>query len=151
MIMKLLLLICFLAFQTSNLSQLRQLYHLAPTDSKKANQLLAIAGKGDPEKSVYLGYKGAARMMQAKHAFNPISKWNLFKDGKKILESAIASDPNNIELRYLRLTIKSNVPSFLGYSDKIATDKAFLLSKLNSINDKELHQMVTSYLDKVKK
>lgn len=90
-------------------------------------------------------------MMQAKHAFNPISKWNLFKDGKKILESAIASDPNNIELRYLRLTIQSNVPSFLGYSGKIETDKAFLLSKLNSITDKELHQMVTSYLDKVKK
>lgn len=51
------------------------------------------------------------------------------------MEKAIANDNLNVELRYLRLIIQLNVPSLLGYSDKIEIDKNQII--LNIENQKE--------------
>ena len=61
-------------------------------------------------------------------------------------QELINADYNNIELRFLRLTIQDNVPAFLGYNQNIKEDKDFLYNQLNNITDKDLRKRIISYL-----
>lgn len=49
------------------------------------------------------------------------------KEGAKLIELAITAEPNNIEIRMVRLSIQENVPAIVGYKKNIAQDKAFIL------------------------
>ena len=60
--------------------------------------------------------------------------------------SAINTNPANIELRYLRLTIQTNVPTFLGYCNKISSDKLFLFKEIERLKDKRLKTLIVAFL-----
>ncbi|MFZ1704044.1 MAG: hypothetical protein WAT79_06835 [Saprospiraceae bacterium] len=145
--MKLFLLLSILSWVNPELSNLRSLYIQSPSDESKANLLLSKIEKIKSVDKVYVGYEGAVKIVLAKFAVNPIKKWNLFTEGKSILEGAINSAPKNSELRYLRLTIQTNVPKFLGYSSQIKEDKNFLEKNVEVIKDVELQTMIRSYLN----
>ncbi|MES3018907.1 MAG: hypothetical protein V4721_14060 [Bacteroidota bacterium] len=93
-----------------------------------------------------LGYRGGATMLMAKHAMNPFSKLSYFKKGKGMLETAIQAENSNVELRFLRYTIQTNVPSFLGYNSHLAKDRQFLTQSVSGVKDAELKKIITSYL-----
>ncbi|MEP6596944.1 MAG: hypothetical protein ABJA71_13410 [Ginsengibacter sp.] len=40
-----------------------------------------------------------------------------------MLDKAMDADAENVELKFLRFTIQTNVPAFLGYSDSINKNK----------------------------
>ncbi|MFA5244069.1 MAG: hypothetical protein WC380_02100 [Pedobacter sp.] len=96
--------------------------------------------------SLYYGYKAGAIMLMAKHVLNPFSKLSHFKKGKGMLENAINFDNNNLELRFLRYTIQTNVPSFLNYKQNIKPDKEFIIRSMAALEDKELKQIIKNYL-----
>lgn len=95
---------------------------------------------------VALGYKGAVTMVMAKHVFSPYKKLSWFNSGKALLEKAISNSPQQVELRYLRLTIQCNTPSFLSYNGNIRSDISFMINALADINDKDLRSRITKYL-----
>jgi len=146
-----LLILLLISLTNPDLSSLRKLYLEASKDEAKANQLLVIADQNSSVNPVYSGYKGAVKIILAKHAFHPYTKWTLFSEGKDILESAIASDTNNVELIYLRLTIQMNAPNFLGYKSDIDSDRDYLENNINAVKDEELRIAVKKYLLKIKK
>ncbi len=92
------------------------------------------------------GYRGAAVMIEAKHMFNPMARWNKFKEGKALIENAIKTDALNYELRYLRFAIQTSIPPVLGYSANIETDKKLLIDRLESVNDTDLKKRVINFL-----
>ena len=47
-----------------------------------------------------------------------------------MIERVIAKYPDDIELRFLRLTIQNNAPSFLNYSDNTKEDKDKIIKGL---------------------
>lgn len=96
---------------------------------------------------VKMGYYGAVMIMRAKYEINPLSKYNYFKNGRSILEAAIAVSENNLELRYLRHAIQTNIPSFLGYKDDITADRQFLEQNVHTTTDTILKQKILSYLN----
>lgn len=145
MIRILLLSILFL-LPSADLSRVRTLFLSAAQSEDKVNELLKLTENAPKEDVVMRGYQGAARTLLAKYSINPVTKINHFKKGKNILESALSASPNNIELRYLRLTIQENVPRMLGYSDMIDKDRAFLREKLPGLADKQLAKMISDYL-----
>ena len=85
-------------------------------------------------------------MIMAKYYLNPYSKLSSFSEGKSFLESSIEKDTANVELRYLRLTIQNNAPSFLGYKSKVDDDRNFLTSSLSKLKDEELKTIISKYL-----
>ena len=140
----LLMLIC--SNTVINVIEIRNLYEVA-ANSKSANaKLINLLAEVKTSNSLLTGYKGAAIMMEANHVFNPITKLSRFKKGKQLLEYAIKSDGANVELRYIRLTIQTNVPSILGYSSAIEIDKKIILSQLELLKDKDLRNRMISYL-----
>jgi hypothetical protein len=44
-----------------------------------------------------------------------------------LIEYAVASEPNNIEIRMIRLSVQENVPMIVNYRGKKKEDKKFLL------------------------
>ncbi|AMP98553.1 hypothetical protein AY601_1638 [Pedobacter cryoconitis] len=129
------------------ITELRTLYYESANDKAAAGKLLDLLSNVDDQSSqLLICYKGVAEMMQAKYTMSPISKFRRFKKGKEYIESAVAIDPENLEIRFLRFTIQTNLPSFLGYNDHIIADKTILIKNLDQIHDKPFKQLVINYL-----
>ncbi|HEY5367973.1 MAG TPA: hypothetical protein VIJ75_03195 [Hanamia sp.] len=132
-----------------SINEVRNLYENSLKNEDDCKKLIDILEphKEDP---LFLGYIGCATMMMAKHVFSPFSKMSYFKKGKVMLENAIKADDKNFELRFLRFTAQTNMPSFLGYHDNIETDKKFILNSFSQLNDVSLEQYVLPTLKKSK-
>jgi len=128
-----------------DLSTCRKLYLISGSERTKAEELMNLTANPGGD-ALVTGYQGAVRMVMARYYFNPITKWNSFSRGKDMLESAVRSQPDNVELRFLRLSIQENAPSFLGYHQNQEEDKSFLNQELIHIKDEELRQMIFDYL-----
>ncbi|MEJ7693739.1 hypothetical protein [Daejeonella sp.] len=122
-------------------------FHKSTSSEKTCKDLIKqLEPYNEKNNPLLLGYKGGATMLMAKHAFNPFSKLSYFKKGKGMLEKAIQVDNNNVELRFLRYTIQTNVPLFLGYNGDLVKDKQFLHQSVARVKDAELKKIITYYL-----
>jgi len=129
------------------LTEIRSLYDESAKNKAAAEQLHKLLSEvNDQSAPVLVCYKGVAEMIQAKYVFSPVSKWSSFKKGKKLIEASLLRDTAGIEMRYLRFTIQTNLPGFLGYKHNIEEDKKFLLNRLDNINDRTLKLNVVKYL-----
>ncbi|NQX91361.1 MAG: hypothetical protein HRT74_04365 [Flavobacteriales bacterium] len=136
----------FLGFGQLDLA--RDQYFQVP--SKKVYQNLIAIANNIEEESLKKGYEGAATACLAEYGINPFAKLNLFKDGTAQLEGAIKTDPTNPELRFLRLTIQLESPSFLDYQSEIEQDTALIQSALASgwMKDATFGDQIKQYLTK---
>ena len=77
-----------------------------------------------------MAYVGVSETMLAENAFWPGEKWNYFNSGKEKIEKAIDQNKDNPELRYLRLLVQLNAPSFLSYDESIEKDLEFYINNI---------------------
>ncbi len=77
---------------------------------------------------------------------SPISKLNTFKEGKKNIEQAIKKEPENVELRFIRLSVQKNAPSFLGYKSNINEDAKFIKENRHQIRSEILQKNIGTLL-----
>lgn len=82
------------------------------------------------DNALLMSYKGAALATTANCKFFPWQKLNIFNKGKDYIEMAVQFEPQNLEIRFVRFTIQSNIPAILNY-DNLEEDKDFILKKLN--------------------
>lgn len=130
-----------------DLEKVKTLFEHSARSSHAAEQLLKLLSPIDSSSAaILICYKGAAEMMQAKYGYNPINKLRRFKKGKKLIEDAVRKEPENIEIRFLRFAIQTNLPPFLNYRSDIEKDKTHLLANLKEIKDKKLKQTISQYL-----
>jgi len=146
----------FLLIQSSSLlannlpiKEVRKMFHRSVNSEQECKKLIQILEPFNVKiNPLYSGYQAGAIMLMAKHVINPFSKLSYFKKGRIMLEKAINTDKNNVELRFLRYTIQTSVPAFLNYSQNKKQDKEFLISSLASLEDHELKQAINNYLKK---
>lgn len=131
--------------QANEWVKIRNLYEQAAIKEDAQLKLNALL-LSKVENAVLNGYKGANLMISAKYVFNPVRKLSRFNKGKVQMEHAIEREPKNLELRYLRFTIQTNLPVFLGYSGNIIKDKEFLISHLATVSDVDLRNRIVAYL-----
>jgi hypothetical protein len=130
-----------------SIKEVRVMYEKAATDKISCKKLINLLQPfGEKNNPLLLGYKGGATMMMAQYVQNPFTKLSYFKSGKDMLQKAIEVDERNVELRFLRFTVQSNVPAFLGYRNKIAEDKTFLLNSLSVKRDPFLEKLILTFL-----
>ncbi|SHG77626.1 hypothetical protein [Chryseobacterium sp. OV279] len=122
----------FIFFFQTDLESLRNSYAKANQSNDNTEAFINLAEKQSGSDAVTTGYKAAAQIMEAK-----ITKKNrkaLVKTGATSLESIIKSNPNNIELRLIRLSVQENIPKIVGYRGSIKDDKAFLINNYSKQN-----------------
>lgn len=133
----------FLNFQGTNLEEIRTQYPKASSSKTGANNFAALVNQLGND-AVSTGYKSAAKIIQAKFENGPNRK-NLITSGIKSLENVIKTNPRNIELRVIRLSIQENLPKIVGYSSKIKEDKA-LISQNYASQNTSLKAFVRSFV-----
>lgn len=113
---------------------------------KKLKQLLLEDVK--LTSSVKQAYYASSIMGEANYISNPLDKIHLFNIGKEILELAANTDSVNIEVRYIRYVIQTNVPAILNYKGHQKLDRVFLISNTNKLKtkDTELYQKIILFL-----
>lgn len=131
------------------LPEIRTLYQQCEKSEQACKDLIKLLEPYNENNSpLYMGYKASATMMMARHVFNPFSKLSYFKKGKKMLESAIKADVNDVELRALRFAAQSNIPSFLGYNESWHNDKLFILKSYKKVTDTVLKETIYYFMTK---
>ncbi|MDZ4668563.1 MAG: hypothetical protein SGJ00_11875 [bacterium] len=136
----------FLLQNALDLGAIRQKYSQA-IDSEEETKALDLLLTNDARKSnTVLGYKGAVKMLMAKHVFFPNQKLVYFMEGKNLLEKAILAEPINLELLYLRYGVQLNSPSFLGYNQNLLSDRSKLIAGVKAVKDRYLKNEIRSIL-----
>ena len=130
-----------------SINSVRDLYQQAAAKEDLCKKLLTLLEPYSEKNNVLLaGYKGCATMLMAKYNFNPFSKLSNFIKGRNLLERSIEVDKQNIELRFLRFAVQTNVPFFLGYKSDMHSDKVFLLNYYQTIPDGQLKHWLVNFL-----
>ena len=144
-----LLLKSFLLTPTASptLHDVRIMYHEASINDNVCKKLVTILKPFDEKKDpVFYGYRAGATMMMAKYVFSPFSKISYFRKGRDMLQRAVNADNQNMELRFLRFAVQTNLPFFLGYKDHIGADKLFILKGLSNLEDPVLKANIAKFM-----
>lgn len=138
----------FVNAHVPDIVEVRSLYEKSTKNIKYCEELIDILQPYNEENNpLLLGYRAGATALMAKFVFNPLSKINYFNNGVEMLEKAIHADRMNIELRYLRYTIQSSAPSFLGYNKMLTTDRSFLKENIQFLKDPQLRKNISAFLE----
>lgn len=124
----------FLFFQTSDLDALRSAYSKANLSNEGAKNFIEIAEKNSSSDPLTKGYKAAAEILEAKVTTEKNKRKSFVKSGATELESVIKSNPNNVELRLIRMSVQENIPKIVGYSKNLKEDKTYILSNYSKQN-----------------
>jgi hypothetical protein len=116
----------------SDLETLRNSYAKANESNSNTQNFIDTAEKQSGSDAVTVGYKAAAKIMEAKIAKS--NRKSLVKTGATSLEAVIKSNPNNAELRLIRMSVQENIPKIVGYRGSLKDDKAFLLNNYSKQN-----------------
>jgi hypothetical protein len=130
-----------------NIAEVRQLYKEADLSEQNAVILLhklEIITKSDDK--VLVAYKGAVTSIIAKYEKGVKLKKSAFKNGVTLVEYAVSSDSENIEIRFVRLSVQQNSPKFLNYNKEIEEDKKYILNNFDQISSIELKSYIGDYI-----
>ncbi len=139
-------LVFFMSFQATDLDLVRANYKKMVSDKELCERVIAELTMTKNNSAVHLGYLGGLQTIWANHVFSPISKLNTFKEGKKNIEQAIKKEPNNVELRFIRLSVQKNAPSFLGYRSNINEDTDFIKENRQQISSEIVKKNIGTLL-----
>lgn len=135
--------ISLLFFLFQELPNVRENYQNAAKSQKQSEDFYNLMENYSNDNQTLMAYKGAAFTIKAKFAKPLSEKKSLFTQGAKLVDDAVKNDPNNIEVRMIRLSIQENSPKILKYKKNIEEDKVALLTKY----DKQT-QSLKEYLKK---
>lgn len=137
----------FFTLSPPETSEVREAYRHAASSQEKAEQLYKnLEAITESDNALLLGYKGAAATILAKYAKSAKAKTGLFKEGKKLIEQAITANPENIELRYIRLSVQENAPKIVRYNKEISEDKQFILDHYSAIKNAEIKKYIQGFV-----
>ena len=130
-------------------ANLRRHYEQAAADKAAGEKFYKLLADYDDDNALVLAYKGAAQAIRARDA-SMFNKLAYVQDAARTFEQAVRLDPDNAEVRFLRFSVESNLPAFLGLSQHVDEDKAFLLNSTlahpRSGLDTEAFNTVRSFL-----
>jgi hypothetical protein len=128
---------------------LRRHFEQASADKAAGEKFYKLLADYKDRDALVLGYKAASEAIRARDA-SMFNKLTYVQDAAKTFEQAVSLDPQNPEIRFLRFSVESNLPPFLGLSKHVEEDKELLLNAAlghpNSGLDAEAFRTVRSFL-----
>lgn len=135
----------FSFFVIQNIAEIRDAYYEASKSKQNAEKFYNELSKYNKNNSVILAYKGAALALKSKYTFNKKDKKDFFVSGVKLIENAVKEEPQNLEIRLVRLSIQENTPKFLKYKSNLEEDKKLILLGYDK-QPKEIKECVKKYV-----
>lgn len=119
----------FLIFSNiPEIADIRKLYSSVVISESNAKEFALKLADAKENNIILYAYKGASIVIMAKYKKEISERSKNFKEGAKMVEFAVTSEPNNIEIRLIRLSIQEKAPKILKYNGNMKEDKNFLLN-----------------------
>lgn len=121
----------------ADITEIRKLYpgSAKTEESAKAfHDKLESVNQTDANKAL-VAYKGASETLLSKFANTLGKKTKHMKAGANLIDAAAAADPDNIEIRMIRLSVQESVPKIVGYKKNMKEDKAFIAANYAKSGD----------------
>ena len=128
------------------LDLVRQLYKEATADLEELDDLWEKVKDYQKEAGVRFAYKAAAKALQAKDSWIPHKKWSYIKEAMAMFREAIETEPENIEMRFLRFTVQHNTPEFLELSDELDEDLECIRKQIHRFADIKLEDKHIAFM-----
>jgi hypothetical protein len=113
-----------------NLAELRREYLAAVANGAKVNALLDRLARLPAPPPLVVAFQGALETLKARDLWNPLEKLKWSEQSQATLARAVAADPDNLEIRFLRYSIQHGLPSYLGLSRHLAQDRAAMMAQI---------------------
>lgn len=110
-----------------DLTTLRHLYAEAVKEEAAQNRLRAMLRDYRGGDAAVLGYRAVAEAVQARYEWSPLAKLRAVRRAQAAFDQAVAADPQNVEVRFLRFTVETNVPRYLGMSPHLEEDRTHII------------------------
>ncbi len=105
-----------------------------------------LAGVTENDRPVLVAYKGAGLTLLARYE-KLAARGPKVKEAVPWIEQAVAAEPNNAEIRLIRLSVQEHLPRFLKYNSNIEGDRQFIQQALPSVEDAGLKAMINGYFN----
>ncbi|KUG09763.1 hypothetical protein ASU33_18980 [Solirubrum puertoriconensis] len=112
------------------LPALRRHYRQAANDEEASRRFHLLMRNYTGRDAVVLAYKAASEAIMAKHTGGVFDKLDRVKAASQQFDAAVALNPKHPEVRFLRFSIESNLPKFLGASKHLDEDRILLVQAL---------------------
>lgn len=144
----LLLIMITIGWQTKaiKLDDVRSNYAKAVNDKSICENMIEVL-KNEKSNAIFIAYLGAFQAVMANHYSNPINKLKTFNKGKSNIEKAVKMNAQNVEIRFIRLSIQKNAPTILGYSGNIKSDKNYILKNLATVQSASLKKNILQIIN----
>jgi len=135
----------------TDINEVRNLYRYAKDSQENTEKFYELVQKTDyANNNVLTAYYGCALTLKASLAKKRGDKIALFKQGKKLIEEAISNNPDNIELRMIRLSVQMNVPKITRYYKNIDEDKRYIIQNIDKVTSVELKEFIKGFMSQSK-
>jgi len=122
----------FLFNSLSGLDSIREAYFSGPKTEESAIEFNKMMSEINLSTPTHKAYYGAALALKAKYGQNVREKKEFFVEAVEYIEAAVKAEPNNIEIRLIRLSVQENSPRIVKYKANMDEDKAMILENYNS-------------------
>ena len=127
-------LVCLVFFSMNLAIDIRGAFYAAFSSENVEKIDAALNVVSNVDESLAQAYRGALLMRKA----------DLIKKGHEQLENQINAQPNNVELRFIRLCIQENAPKIVRYNGQIEEDKAMVIEKFSTLPS-EVREFIADY------
>lgn len=140
------------AKNSGDLCDLRHGYVQAVYDYENAAKIYETIVKIKDPSAKEIAYRGALEAILTKVQGNFFDKLSLLKKSHHSLNSAVQQDPNDIEIRFLRMAVQYEIPWYLGLSNDIEKDQQFIEKNIHLFDpQKYSKENLTLIADFIKK
>tara|TARA_B100001109_G_scaffold246270_1_gene234836 strand:+ start:8850 stop:9377 length:528 start_codon:yes stop_codon:yes gene_type:complete len=114
----------------NSFEKLRTEYMKALHDAEEAPSVYELFLEVENPTAKILAYRGALEAIMTRTTYNVFKKVNYLKKSQESLNKAVEMAPNDLEIRFMRLAVQYEIPPFLGMSENIEEDKAFVVKHI---------------------
>lgn len=140
-----------LAMQQQDINGWRLELRRAIESKDVTDSLYNVLSNIKSKQPVVVAYIGALNGLKAKYSWNPYSKIKFINSAEDAFEQAVKNDPHNVEIRFLRFSVETNVPGFLHMDKNMDADKNEIVQQLQAKNypdpgNKDLTASIVKFL-----
>jgi len=110
----------------------------ATLSESTARNLLTSLEEVKDKTALITAFQASANGILCLHVSNPVKRIKIAKEAVRLANSAVEEDNNNLEIRFIRFAIESQIPKVLGMSSHVKTDRQYLLSNFNQTSFQQI-------------
>jgi tetratricopeptide (TPR) repeat protein len=136
--------------QDKAMQELRPHYMTTLQDADNAPDVYEKFLEVDNPSAKVLAYKGALEAIMTRTTWNVFKKLSYLRKSEKSFEKAVELAPNDMEIRFMRMAVQFEIPEYLGFSEDLETDKAFVVKHISNFKaenfDRETCEQIFAFM-----